>query len=81
MAFYSVEPFGEARADLRNAQLMALLANINRDAQRRPTAYTPREFLPDWWTDAPATNTVLDKFRAIAARVNARNAEVDNAGN
>lgn len=43
-----VEPFGEARADFRNAQQMALLANINRDPKQRSESYTAADFMPDF---------------------------------
>ena len=46
MAYYALDPFGEERADLRAAMVMALLANINRDPERRKEPYTPEEFMP-----------------------------------
>jgi len=46
MAYYSLEPFGEERADLRFGMLMALLANINRDPEKRREPYTAEEFMP-----------------------------------
>lgn len=79
IAYDAIEPIGEGRADLRNAQLMALLANVNRDAKKRAAAYEASDFLVDWWHDAPAVNDVLAKFRGIAERINARNAEADHA--
>lgn len=79
IAYDAIEPIGEGRADLRNAQAMALLANVNRDPKRRAAAYQPKDFLVDWWQDMPAANDVLAKFRGIAERINARNAEADHA--
>lgn len=78
VAFADVEPLPDLRADLRSAQQMALLANVHRDGERRAAAYTPREFLVDWWRAAPAANEVHTKFRAMAERINAQN-EVDHA--
>jgi len=43
--FYSIEPFGENRAELRHGQQMALAANINRDTKRRPEPYNALEFM------------------------------------
>lgn len=77
-ALYSVEPFGELRGDLRMAQQMALLANVNRDPKQRGHPYEARDFLPDWWREAPPVNTVLEKFRAIAATINERNAQLEH---
>jgi len=36
MAFYLIEPFGEYRADLRNAMLCSLIANVNKGKKQRP---------------------------------------------
>lgn len=46
MAYYTLDPFGEERADLRAAMICALLANINRDPEKRKEAYTAEEFMP-----------------------------------
>lgn len=46
MAYYTLDPFGEERADLRMGMLMALIANVNRDPQKRKEAYTAEEFMP-----------------------------------
>lgn len=46
MDYYQVEPFGEERADLRIATLTALTANINRDPDEHPDAYSPIDFAP-----------------------------------
>lgn len=43
MAFEAIEPFGEKRQDMRNAQLCSLLANINRGKNTR--AWTIKDFL------------------------------------
>lgn len=43
--FYSVDPFGERRADYRNAQLASIIANQNRDKKKRAKPYTLRDFL------------------------------------
>ena len=48
MAYAAIEPFGEQRADLRNAMSMALIANVNRDGKKTPRAFKPHDFMPDF---------------------------------
>lgn len=74
MAFASCEPLPEARADLRSAQHMALLANVNRDASKHATPYAARDFILDWWgeREEEAGGGLLHKFRLISERVNAQ---------
>lgn len=48
MAYYTLEPFGEERADLRMAVLASLIANANRDPKRRKRAYAPKDFMPQF---------------------------------
>jgi hypothetical protein len=45
MAYYSLEPFGERRADYRSAQIVQMIANVNRGADTGP--YPLSDFLPD----------------------------------
>ena len=68
-AFYRREPWGEWRADLRSADQMALLANINRDP-KKTNAYSFKTFMRDWWADEepakPADGAaLLEKFRML----------------
>jgi len=46
MAYARLEPFGAQADDARMAQLLALIANVNRDPKRRKTPWTPDDFLP-----------------------------------
>ncbi len=46
MAYYRLEPFGSDADDWRMAQLLALIANVNRDPKRRPRPFEPEEFMP-----------------------------------
>jgi hypothetical protein len=46
MAFASLEPFGEERADLRAGIIASVLANIHRDRKRRPEPFSPTDFMP-----------------------------------
>ncbi len=41
-----LEPFGSEADDHALAQLLALIANVNRDPKRRKTPWTPEDFLP-----------------------------------
>jgi len=45
MAFDRIEPLGEARADLRMARLMSLIANLYRDEKKHPAPFTAVEFM------------------------------------
>jgi hypothetical protein len=44
--FAAQDPFGEWRADLRIAQLVALTANIHRDEKKRKEPFSYRDFMP-----------------------------------
>jgi hypothetical protein len=43
--YYQLEPFGEWRADVRVAQLCAVIANANRDPKRRKKPFEIEDFL------------------------------------
>jgi len=75
LAYYVVEPFGEARADIRTATLAALMANINCDPETQPKPFTVADFLPDYWQDPDDEAADLEmKMRMIASAINAQNA-------
>jgi hypothetical protein len=44
MAYYSLEPFGDSRADLRTGIVASLIANIHRGKDQKP--YKPEDFMP-----------------------------------
>jgi hypothetical protein len=44
-------PLGPARLDALFAQLMSVLANVNRSRRQRP--YTAEQFMPQWDAEAP----------------------------
>lgn len=46
IAFHLLEGIGERRADLRNGILASLIANVHRDAKRKPSPFKPRDFMP-----------------------------------
>jgi superfamily I DNA/RNA helicase len=47
MAYYSIEPFGEARTNYLLAILASLLANMQRDPKKRREPFEPQDFLPE----------------------------------
>ena len=65
MAYFSIEPFGEERADLRMATLAALIANINRDEKKRSSPYTPDDFMPKFEGRAPVQHQTWEDQKAI----------------
>lgn len=44
-AYADLEPFDEERADLRAAQICAILANVHRDKKKRPKPFQPKDFM------------------------------------
>jgi len=46
IALEEISPFLEERADLRIGILCALIANVNRDAKKRPDPFVPADFMP-----------------------------------
>jgi len=46
MAYYSLEPWGEERADLRAGIIASTIANRHRDPKREKEAYKPQDFMP-----------------------------------
>jgi hypothetical protein len=46
MAYASIEPFGEERADLRAGIIASVIANVNRDPKKRREPFTEFDFMP-----------------------------------
>jgi len=46
LSYFEAEPFGSVFDDIRHAQLLALLAEINRNQKKRSRPYSPNDFLP-----------------------------------
>ena len=44
--FYREDPFGDDRADIRSAQVSAILANANRDPKKRDKPFEVIDFMP-----------------------------------
>lgn len=51
MAMATVEPFGDAAADVRHGMATSVLANVNRDPKRVPKPYQMSDFIP--WAKQP----------------------------
>lgn len=45
MEYYSFEPFGEWRADVRSGLVASVIANVNRDPTKVPEPYTSEDFM------------------------------------
>lgn len=60
-AYYRVEPFGDGWE--RTAALMALLANVYRNAKERKEPFRPAEFYPGWRPPPPPPDP-WDQWRA-----------------
>lgn len=59
MAYYRLEPFGEERADLRNAMLMALISNaFGNDS-------TVSDFMPRFDGENEDETDIVDKAKSI----------------
>ena len=67
-AWLRIHPPEEDRADIRHAQLMALLANVNRDPKRTSRPYDPEDFLLRW---TPAALPTPDALYAKVVMLNA----------
>lgn len=70
-AYFIVEPFGEYRADLRNAIVACVIANANRGKNAR--AFTVSDFMPKFEAEKPQPisqmRSILD---GMAARLGAK---------
>ena len=59
-AFYSIEPFGEERADMRSALVATVMANAWKDKKQR--AYKMKDFMLNF---EPAEPQSVDSMKAI----------------
>lgn len=67
MAFYSVSPFGEERADVRAGIVAAVVANTHRNPKRRKKPYEVKDFMPKWGRREDTRETLMQKMSMIAA--------------
>lgn len=54
MAYAEVEPFGPGRDDARAGVIASLIANANRDTDRRAEPYEPEDFFPNLGNGRPS---------------------------
>ena len=59
MAYASIEPFGEERADVRAGIIASVIANVNRDRKKRPEPFAPQDFMP--FVERPAPEDDLSQ--------------------
>ena len=62
-AYWNISPWGEFRADLRNAMSMQLVAEVNRDRKRKPDPYRVQDFMPFHKEPELDTDQLRDKMR------------------
>ncbi len=65
MAYHTLEPWGEERADLRNGVLCCLIANLFRKKGKPP--FKPEDFMPKFWKEKPDPEMMLQKVRQLNA--------------
>lgn len=51
VAYSGVEPFDETRSDIRAAQIVTMLANVNRDPKKKRTPYEIKDFILNFGDD------------------------------
>lgn len=61
MAYYEVEPFGEARDDLRMGIICSTIANVNRGKGGR--VFKPEDFIPKF--NKPKQQTWQEQLRIV----------------
>lgn len=67
MAYAAVEPFGEFREELRHGQHLSLVANINRDTEKRKEPFSACDFMN--YVDLPEEKPAAETPAQIAARM------------
>lgn len=75
MAYATLEPFGEERADFRMATLAALTAELHRDPEKRSEPFSWKDFMPRFgmeadeempaWTKEQAVDAIKNHFMAL----------------
>jgi hypothetical protein len=67
MAFASIEPFGEFREEFRSGKLQALLANINRNPDKKPDPFKPIDFMD--FIEIPEEPEVVETPEQLSKRI------------
>lgn len=65
MAYYRVDPWGEERADLRNAMGMSQTANLHRDTKKRPEPFGIDDFMPFRKKPEPDADELREKVSGV----------------
>lgn len=69
MVFDAHEPIGGRRGDMQAAHIMAVLAEIYRDREKRSEPYAVNEFMPRFWQESRAERS-LEDWREYLALLN-----------
>jgi hypothetical protein len=67
LVYYSLEPFGDERADLRAGIVASTVANSVRDPKRQAKPFEPRQFMPRFEDepDEPDPDALWAKVNAV----------------
>ena len=70
--YYRMAPWGEERADIRNAMSMSQTANMHRDSSKTPKPYEIDDFMPFREKQEPKETSepvgLRDLFRTVARK-------------
>ena len=66
LAYHKLSPVDDSRGDLQAGIVASVIANVNRDQKRRPTPFSPVDFMP--YERKPKENHA-QKFRAQFAHL------------
>ncbi len=67
-AYYKMEPFGQQNDWLRSGTVAATIANVNRDAKKRPRPYESQDFIPQFIeeeTEDKSWQQIQDKVKRV----------------
>lgn len=67
MVYAQLEPFGEARADLRAGIVASTMANTVRDPKRRKKPFGPEEFMPQFDKEPQTPDEQKSHMETLAA--------------
>jgi len=70
LAYGQIEPWGEQRADMRNALVCCILANAHRG--KNQAAFKVDDFMPEFDRQKPSPEALKQKFEALAKLHNAK---------
>ncbi len=67
MAYAQLEPWGEARADLRAGIVASTVANTARDPKKRKKPFAPEDFMPKFEKETQSAEEQRARMDALAA--------------